>query len=300
MRALETRSAFLQRLRRVNAGAIYHDSHPRDALIGDAAVRALAAPAWGFDATFADRSWLDRTISRRLYIHLLPIMEGTHQHRRHHAFIQAVGVPDNYLKTPSHFAEGFEAPTTKPYFVIAPGSSQNKRRWPVEHFITIARQLLTKHPHWHCVVVGIHEERALGEAMAQSLGERVDNLAGKTNLLNLIRWIAHAQMLVGNDSAAVHLAAACGIASVVIVGGGHYGRCFPYDTSEAYIRRLPLTVSESMNCFGCDWNCRYHIGRHYPFPCIAAIPTERVWSATESLLSSDNPKDRCLTYLARM
>lgn len=288
VRDLKVRAAKLRKLRGLGASTIYLDSHPRDALIGDAVVRALAAPAWGFNATFADRPWFDQMSSRRLYTHLLPAMEGAHQHRRHHAFIQSAGVPDDYLKMLCYFAEGLEAPTIKPYFVIAPGASRSKRRWPVNHFVAVAQRVLTRHPDWRCMVVGIREEQALGEAMVRALGERVDNLAGKTDLLSLVRWIAHARLLLGNDSAAVHLAAACGVNSVVIVGGGHFGRCFPYDTSETCVRPLPCTVSEPMDCFGCDWLCRYRVEKHQPFPCIATIPVELVWNKIEPLLSSES------------
>ncbi len=289
VRDLPTRAALLWQLRQIGTSVTYHSVCPRGAMIiQDTAVKALGAPAWGFDATFADRPWFDRLISRRLYTYLLPPLVDVHQSQRHHAFIRAVGIPDTNLEARRDFAEGIEPPTQTPYFVIAPGASRTERRWPVNHFIAVAQRVLARHPDWRCVVVGTQGERALGEVMARTLGNGVDNLAGTTELLDLVRWIAHAQLVVGNDSAACHIAAACGVASIAVVGGGHPGQFFPYDPSEARVRRLPVTVSEPMDCFGCDWICRYRIGKNQPFPCIAAIPIERVWGKVEPLLLSDS------------
>lgn len=46
------------------------------------------------------------------------------------------------------------------------------------------------------------------------------NLAGKTSLVELVEVIRGAKMLVGNDSSAIHIAAATGTPSVCIHGGG--------------------------------------------------------------------------------
>lgn len=285
LRNLSYRTDILRRLRKLGVEAVYHDTYPRDAIIEDACVRALAAPAWGFDAVFADRPALDRWRHRRLYTHLLPPMPGVHQSVRHRAFLRALGVEERVLQPVTDFAVGLDAPIKGPYFSVAPGASRGSRAWPVAWFAEIVQRILDARPDWHCLVLGTPAEQHLGEVIARTCGERVTNLAGETDLLGLGATVSHASLVIGNDSAVCHLAAACGVPAVTVVGGGHYGRCFPYDPEEAPVRRLPTVVSTKMECFGCDWMCRYQAESNAPYPCIAAITPESVWAAVQSVLT---------------
>lgn len=276
----------LRRLRKLGVEATYHDTYPRDALIEDACVRALGAPAWGFDAVFPDRPALDRWWHRRLYTHLLPPMPNVHQNMRHRAFLEALGIAAEAIQPITDFAAGLGAAQSAPYFVVAPGASRGSRAWPVAGFAEVVSRVLSVFPDWRCLVVGTSAERHLGEVIARTCGERVMNLAGETDVLGLVGTVAHARLVIGNDSAASHIAAACGVAAVVITGGGHYGRCFPYDPAEARVGCLPTVVSVAMACFGCDWICRYQAESSTPYPCIAAISAESVWTTVERLLSN--------------
>ena len=253
------RQRFLRNLSKLGVDVTYIARHPRDTLVDDAVVRALGGAAWGFDSTFADRPWIDQLLNRRLYTRLLPVMVDLHQTLRHRAFVQAVGVPAESIVPLVGFSNGLKAPADAPYLVIAPGASQGKRRWSVEGFVDVSCRILNRHQNWRCLVVGTASEFALGERIAAALGDRVDNRAGGTDILGLVGCIAGARLVLGNDSAAVHIAAACGVPGVAVVGGGHFGRCFPYDSREAVVRRLPVTVARTMDCFGCDWICRYRL-----------------------------------------
>jgi len=282
VRSFKVRADYLRQLRRISPNIVYHGSYPRDALVEDAAVRALGAQAFGFDATFSDRPWLDRWFSRRLYTCLLPPSPRVHQSKRHHAFLSGVGITHD-MNIPVDFAAGLARPQSPPYFVVAPGSSQRERRWPIQSFIALTQQILSSHSEWQCIVVGTGAEYELGEMLAEAIGSRVKNLVGKTSISELTAWIAHANFVVGNDSAICHIAAACDVRSIAIVGGGHYGRCFPYDPEEARTTSLPVTVSEKMGCFGCDWICCYRVAKGSPFPCLEAVGPERVWDEVRRL-----------------
>lgn len=283
----KTRVHKLRALRKLGAGVTYHDSCPRDAIVEDAIVRALAAPAWGFDAPFVDRPWLDLVISRSLYAHLLPPMEHIHQSERHLAFSRAVGVSDVAVTSDSSFHQGLEAPIQEPYFVVAPGASVGYKCWPIEYFISVARKILEARPKWRCIVVGVLAERALGDALADALGPAVVNLMGKTDLTGLVQWVAYGGLVLGNDSAMAHIAAACGVSSVAVVGGGHYGSFFPYNPHDKHIARRPISVSQVMDCFGCDWICRYPVAVGRPFPCIEAIQPGAVWAEVARILDAE-------------
>jgi hypothetical protein len=277
------RTASLRELRHLGVGITYLDTHPRDAIIEDATVRALGAPTWSFDSTFSDRSWIDRWLSRRLYTRLLPAMGNVHQSFRHRSFLLASGVPETELTLNPDLVSGLDRPLRSSYFVIAPGASRSEKCWPVNHFITVAQRTLIEHPDWICIILGTQNERALGDEIVQALSDKGHNCAGETELLDFVRWIAHAKLVIGNDSAACHIAAACGVASFPIVGGGHPGWFFPYPPNSS-VQKLPVTIVEPMDCFGCNWMCRYQVDKGEPFPCIAAIRPEQVLKQIEKIV----------------
>lgn len=288
VRNLSERSILLRKLRKLGVTIAYHASLPRDAIIGDATIRALGAPACGFDATFSDRTWLDCWMSRRLYTRQIPAMENTHQSVRHRAFLQHSGVPETYQHSLPEFAAEFYEPQKAPYFIIAPGASRSEKRWPTHNFAAVAQYIIKENPDWHCIVLGTKNEKALGETLAQELGFKVTNLAGATDLLSFVGWIANAKLVIGNDSAACHIAAACGAPSFSVVGGGDYGAFFPYPPSLPNVRHTPSTISTSMKCFGCKWICCHRVRKREPFPCIAEIQPDQVWKEVEKALTPDD------------
>ena len=118
---------------------------------------------------------------------------------------------------------------------------------------------------------------ALADRVRGLIGGSTENLCGQTRILELCAWIEHAQLVICNDSAPGHIAAAYGTPSLVITGGGHWQRCYPYDEGEAPIRSRPLAVSNPMPCFGCNWLCLYSLRDRLPFPCISAVTVEAAW-----------------------
>lgn len=286
LRNPSVRACYLRRLRRLGCSFSYHPRSPRDAILMDATVKALGAPAMGCQAVFADRPGFDRLLSDRLYEKLVPAIEGVHQNVCHRSFLQYAGVDLRNI-SPAHLPVSTVSPIEGAYWVLAPGASRASRQWPPERFIDVANQLRKVRPVWRCVLIGTIGERALAESIAQNLSGQVMNLAGHTETTDLVDIIAHAQLVLGNDSAAGHLAAALGTPSVVVVGGGHWGRCYPYDPSEAPVRCLPHAVTVPMPCFGCDWICRYTARTDRPFPCIDAVSAEVVNQTIDQTLSAE-------------
>ncbi len=274
----------LRQLRRFGVAQTYLMSYPRDAWVQDAVVRALAGESLGNEQTFADRPAVDRFFAAQLYAHLTPALSaGMHQNHRHRALLQAAGTRD---APAAAILPSLPRPLPERYCVIAPGASRAFRQWPIERFAELAKRLAHERPEWRILVVGAGSERALGEQIQVLCGEQVKvmNLAGETDLPGLLAWIAHAELVLGNDSAAGHIAAAAGTPSVVVVGGGHWGRCYPYDPAEAPVRVLPYTVGEHMPCFGCDWLCVHTSRTDVPYPCVSGVQVETMWQAVQRCL----------------
>jgi len=121
---------------------------------------------------------------------------------------------------------------------------------------------IKEYPHWKAVVAELEEkirpewvliggggdEGTPGPAPAFA-AERTRDLRGKTSLEALAGEIVHADLFLGVDTGPAHLALALGVPTVVILGGGDYGRFFPYGKAKVVLQR--------MDCFQCHWVCRY-------------------------------------------
>lgn len=280
------RARTLRKLRTMSVHQVLNPCYPRDCLIGDTIVRALASTATGFDVVFNDRPWIDRTVSRRLYGHLLPPLPNVHQAIRHTAFLEAMGVGDPVAAPLSPNTKPAISEPSRSYFVVSPGASHAMKTWPVERFVEIARKVLHERPEWYCLLIGAPAERVWIDRMQEALGPRASSAAGRLTLLQLVERIRGAQLVIGNDSAAAHIAAACGVPSLVVCHGAEFGRCQPYDPAHNAVAAIPVTVVHPMDCFGCNWNCRYHVPHGKPAPCVDLITAESVWTQLSAMLPS--------------
>lgn len=92
------------------------------------------------------------------------------------------------------------------YAVLHPGASAASRRWPAERFAAVAQRLLAEGV--TPVVCGSGDEATLARQVLPPRGGL--SLAGQLSLGELAALIEGAAVLVGNNSAPAHLAAAVG------------------------------------------------------------------------------------------
>jgi ADP-heptose:LPS heptosyltransferase len=172
--------------------------------------------------------------------------------------------------------------SASPYYVLAPGASWSGKTWPVERFKEIARRI-----HQSTGLVGVacggREEASLTAALSAGDELPLHDIGGRTTLLELVGLIAHARLVVCNDTSVAHIAAAVRTPSVVVLGGGHFGRFLPYQIDRAG-SLVPTVVHAALPCFGCDWSCRFAPVDHGPKPCITEVSIDRVWNAISALL----------------
>ena len=102
------------------------------------------------------------------------------------------------------------------WLALAPGAAYGPaKQWPVKHVAEVARWW-TKH-HGRVVVLGVASDAAAGEVVCKAADGAL-NLAGKTNLGELMAVLAGVELVVANDSGAMHLAAALGTPGVAMFG----------------------------------------------------------------------------------
>jgi ADP-heptose:LPS heptosyltransferase len=109
---------------------------------------------------------------------------------------------------------------------IAPGAREKKRTWPLGNFVEVARWF-QEQCHARIVVVGGPAEQTIGETIASQLGPVVVNLANRATLRQSAAVLSRCAVLVGNDSAPIHLAAAMQVPVVEV-------SCHPRSASRAH------------------------------------------------------------------
>ncbi len=108
----------------------------------------------------------------------------------------------------------FDAP--EPIVVLAPGSAWQTKMWTKEGFIETGRALATLRGAL-IVIMGSKEESQLCQEISAALPNSV-SLAGRTSLYQSAQLLAVADLLVCNDSGAMHLGACAGVPIVSVFG----------------------------------------------------------------------------------
>jgi peptidoglycan hydrolase CwlO-like protein len=100
-------------------------------------------------------------------------------------------------------------------------------------------------------------------------------LGGEDSLPTLAGLISDASLYVGNDTGAMHLAAAAAVPVVAVFGGGTWPRFVPAaQRGAAVVRPLP--------CFGCGWDCAFG---DCDAPCLTGIAASQVIAAIDAVVS---------------
>jgi ADP-heptose:LPS heptosyltransferase len=112
--------------------------------------------------------------------------------------------------------------------LIHPGAQLPSRRWPTERFAAVADNLAVDG--WQVAVTGTAAEASLTGAVLGAMTAPALYLAGATSLGGLAALVAHARLVVCNDTGISHIAAAVATASVVIASGSDTRRWAPLDS----------------------------------------------------------------------
>ena len=101
---------------------------------------------------------------------------------------------------------------------ICPGAEYGPtKRWPAERFAEAAKLVAAERAcEW--TVFGVAKDAPYAETIQTALGERCENLAGKTTLAELIAALRRCDVLLTNDTGTMHLAAYLGVPVAAVFG----------------------------------------------------------------------------------
>ncbi len=155
---------------------------------------------------------------------------------------------------------------------INPGSDQPKKRLPIATFAAIADHLIKVHS-VNIVILGGPGEVHISHEIEQKMKKPAINLAGKLSLEELTCLINCFDLLITNDSAPMHIAAALNIKQVAIFGPGFPDRFRPYTSIKNY-----KLIYKKLSCRPCARKVCDDLS------CVKSITIDEVVNATEELL----------------
>lgn len=286
----------LRRIQRTGFDVAIQPTYFREGYSGDAIVRLSGAlqrigSAGGYD----NINKRFKKLSDRWYTKLVPAaVQPMTALERNAEFMRGMGLEKFRAGLPelslgNKALKSFSSLPTS-FYILCPGAGSPMRRWPTKRFAELAKRIYSEKG-YKGLICGSHEDRVLGDKLASFVPDvPLDNVAGRTTLSEFCALVAQADLLIGNESSGIHLAAASGTPSVCIQGGGHYGLFVPYrfETQEGAVS-FPKVVTHNMKCFGCNWRCRYLLKKGNPAPCISKISTETVWAEVHNLIDVKSP-----------
>jgi len=175
---------------------------------------------------------------------------------------QQLGWPDYRRVISFHIAGGW-------------GGKATAKAWPLEHFAALAKRIVASTDQTVLVLCGPNEREAAAELVRQASHERVQSLAGITDLPLAITKgaLARSELVVTTDSGPRHLATALDVPVVALFGATHPG------WTETYHPRA-ITLYDQLECSPC---AKQHcpLGHHR---CMRDLSVDQVFAAVQRQL----------------
>lgn len=182
----------------------------------------------------------------------------------------------------------------KRYIIVCPFGSNGSRNWEIEKFERVIEYL--KIHEYDIAITGTKIEDVNKYKNIFKNDSQI-HIYYDIALEDLIKLIQHAKLLIGVDSAPIHIAAALGIQSICILGGRDRGKVHPYNVSCKKLVAVPICVAgEDMRCFGCNViagkegyrnkKCKHEIKKGNPALCVQNISASSVIDRLEKILNN--------------
>ncbi len=155
-----------------------------------------------------------------------------------------------YLNETHRTAAEALVPAMQPLALISPLASWDKKCWPADNFLCLAKDLSSENgalPHATIAFLGDPKQRPALQALLQQIPEaqRLD-ISGNIDLLTLAACMARASLFIGNDSGLMHLAAAMGTPTLGIFGPSRTEVYAPFGPRVQFIK-APMPYDEMMS-----------------------------------------------------
>lgn len=165
-------------------------------------------------------------------------------------------------------------PAEKQLIGLHPGAAPgfDWKRWPLENFTAVAKELVTKH-NAYILVFGGPDEAGLKEKLQQMIGKNATVIS--SDLLTTAAVMQHCKLFLSNDSGLMHLAAAVDVPTFGLFGPTDERHTGPRlrQGSGGQIRRGVIRAPGTKPEYNTEAN--FHLGQE-PHPTMVAITPQLV------------------------
>ena len=186
----------------------------------------------------------------------------------------------------NRFIAGTRCADSRLLIGMCPWSKQPVKRWPLDRFAELGRRLIEELDA-HIVIVGGREEDDISQTISKNWPDgcwRVS--AGRLSILETAELLRRCAFYVGNDTGAMHMAAAVGTPCVAIFSAKDPPESWhPYGEGHVVIRK-------KVSCRNCYlMECREH-----RMKCLLEISVGDVWKNCKEVIVRKSDKSEGLVY----
>jgi heptosyltransferase-3 len=142
-------------------------------------------------------------------------------------------------------------PSDLPIIAIQPFSLWHYKEWSIKKYVQLIQRILSEYP-VTIVLTGSHNEYERTQLIIDQCNDfspYVRNLAGKTSLGELAAVFKSCRLLIGSDSAGMHIAAAVGTPTVIIFGPSAPASWAPRGEGHAIVQKnMPCVPCRRKGC----------------------------------------------------
>ncbi len=229
------RFGMVRQLRQRRYDLTLDPTYSRVLVLNDFLVAASGAPVRiGCVTDFTNIKRWEASWGNRLFTRLLPTQPGIlFEAERYRQTFSALLQTNLGLLRPRFEADQLPAlpmVLPKPYLLLAPGASEPKNRWPMQHVANVVQRIHHDFPDLNFVVTGVAAEQPLFDELRTALPSTITltNTMGQLSVPGLVAVVAGARAVLANDSGTAHIAAAVGVGCVVPSRGKSLVRWHPY------------------------------------------------------------------------
>ncbi|MGK5089674.1 glycosyltransferase family 9 protein [Bdellovibrionota bacterium FG-2] len=155
------------------------------------------------------------------------------------------------------------------YWVLAPGSTADSRRWPTEFVVAFARRVAAQR-NWVGCVVGGAAEAPMGKRLCTDADLKLRDYTALGAIPSLGPLLSGAKFVLSNDSGLAHVAALAGASVHIVWGAGDPRRTKPLGPGKVQISLNPV------ECWPCEQNtCSKEDDTR--LGCLRGIQPDAVW-----------------------
>ena len=186
------------------------------------------------------------------------------------------------------------------YFVLFVGGSTRIKKWNIEKYYTVV-EYINSVADYKCILAGTEDDLEQ-ESFFMNGNIEYYSYIGKTSLEELQTLISHAKFVIGNDTSAIHMAAALNVPSLCISSSASSNRFYPYVVDNVEHGCAPICIKSPCECEGCSFSpdtflkCMSSSEKKFIKKCIADIEVKNVIKQVDILLGickeKNNKKQR--------